>query len=162
MRNAPLSWARGATCRYDHSDVDDVTNVREVALEDLEASLDEACGALGVSRWATEALDETAAKALAARRLAQTQRQLELRPPALRAAFGPARAHLEAHLAAAAAQAVSEPGELRAAQQAAEQARARPSVARLSAAAPATRMAGLLAQASQAQPRSGYYSDDSD
>jgi hypothetical protein len=104
FRNAPLPWACGATCRFEHSDVTDVVSVsREIALEDLEEALGNACAALGVSRWATEALDETAAKALAARRVAALQKQLDERSAALRAAFFPARTHLKNYLATASA-----------------------------------------------------------
>jgi Caspase domain len=103
FRYVPLPWARGAACRFDHSDVTNVVAAREVALEDLEEALGNACAALGVGRWATEALDETAAKALAARRVAALQKQLDERSAALRAVFFPARTHLKNYLATASA-----------------------------------------------------------
>lgn len=103
FRNAPLPWARGAVCLFDHSDVENVTSVRDVGLEDIEAALDDACHALGVSRWVTQSLDETAAKALASRRAAVLQKHLDERSAALRAAFFPARTHLKNYLATASA-----------------------------------------------------------
>ena len=68
FKNAPLTWSQAAVCRFDHSDVVNVAEVRLQAEEDLSLELRKCCAQLGVTAdWALEKLDTAAAGALASR-----------------------------------------------------------------------------------------------